>query len=309
MTDIVVSEFMDQAAIDWLKARFAVAYEPGLVDDRDRLLAAGPGARGLIVRNRTQVDQALLAAFPDLRAVGRLGVGLDNIDTGACRDRGIAVLPANGGNTVSVAEYVIAAVLILRRGAYHASDAVLAGDWPRQRLIGGEVSGATLGLVGYGAIARATAERARALGMVIAAHDPFLSAGDPAWAGATRHDSLDTLLAEADAVSLHVPLTPQTRALIDAGRLARMRPGAILVNTARGGVVDETALADALRAGRLGGAAIDVFAEEPLQAGSTLAGAPNLIATPHIAGVTRESNDRISRMTAENVAHALGAVI
>jgi (S)-sulfolactate dehydrogenase len=304
VADIVVSEFMDEAAVDWLKERFAVAYDPALVDDRDRLLAAGAGVRGLIVRNRTQVDPSLLAAFPDLCAVGRLGVGLDNIDTGACRDRGIVVLPATGGNTVSVAEYVIATVLVLRRGAFFASEAVLAGKWPRQRLIGGEASGATLGLVGYGAIARATAERARALGMAIAAYDPFLPEGDPA--GATRHDDLDGLLAASDAVSLHVPLTPETRGLIGRDRLARMRPGAVLVNTARGGVVDEAALAEALCDGRLGGAALDVFEAEPLRAGSPLAGAPNLIATPHIAGITRESNDRISWMTAENVARALG---
>jgi (S)-sulfolactate dehydrogenase len=307
VTDIIVSEFADDGAINWLKARFAVDYDPQLVDDRDRLLAAGAGVRGLIVRNRTQVDRGLLAAFPELRAVGRLGVGLDNIDTETCRARGIAVLPATGGNTVSVAEYVVAAVLMLRRGAYQATDAVLAGDWPRQRLIGGEAAGATLGLVGFGAIARATAERARALGMAIAAHDPFLPEGDPAWAGTTRHDSLDALIAEADALSLHVPLTPETRGLIGRDRLARMRPGAVLVNTARGSVVDEAALGEALRAGRLGGAALDVFETEPLPAGSPLAGAPNLIATPHIAGVTRESNDRISRMTAENVARALGA--
>jgi (S)-sulfolactate dehydrogenase len=142
--------------------------------------------------------------------------------------------------------------------------------------------------------------------MTIAAFDPFLPEGDPSWAGATRHADLDALLAASDAVSLHVPLTPETRGLIGRDRLARMRPGAVLVNTARGGVVDEAALAAALRDGRLGGAALDVFEDEPLEAGSPLAGAPNLIATPHIAGVTRESNDRISRMTAENVARALG---
>lgn len=307
MADIVISEFMDEASVKWLQARFDVAYDPSLVDDRNRLTAAGPGTRGLIVRNRTQVDQAVLAAFPDLRAVGRLGVGLDNIDVEACRSRDIAVLPATGGNTVSVAEYVLAAVLMLRRGAYHATDAVLAGDWPRQRLIGGEIAGATLGLVGFGAIARATAERARAFGMAIAAHDPFLPPDDPAWSGVTRHDTLDALLAASDAVSLHVPLTPETRALMDRSRLARMRPSAILVNTARGGIIDEAALAEALRAGRLGGAALDVFDSEPLPAGSPLADAPNLIATPHIAGVTNESNERISRMTAENVARVLEA--
>jgi (S)-sulfolactate dehydrogenase len=159
VAEVVISEFMDREAVDWLAARHAVAYEPGLVDDRAGLLAAGGAARGIIVRNRTRVDAELLAAWPALAAVGRLGVGLDNIDVAACEARGIAVMPATGGNTVSVAEYVVAAVLMLRRGAYHATEAVLAGAWPRQRLMGGEVSGAVLGLVGYGAIARATAER------------------------------------------------------------------------------------------------------------------------------------------------------
>jgi (S)-sulfolactate dehydrogenase len=257
------------------------------------------------VRNRTRVDAELLAAWPALAAVGRLGVGLDNIDVPACEARGIAVMPATGGNTVSVAEYVVAAVLMLRRGAYHATEAVLAGAWPRQRLMGGEVAGAVLGLIGYGAIARATAERARALGMTIAAYDPFLAADDPAWSVTERHGTVEGLLAAADAVSLHVPLTDATRGLIDADRIAGMKDGAVLVNTARGGIVDEAALAEALKAGRLGGAALDVFEAEPLQAGSPLEGAPNLIATPHIAGVTRESNTRISWITVENVARAL----
>jgi (S)-sulfolactate dehydrogenase len=302
---IVISEFMDPAAVEWLAARHAVRYAPELVEDRAALLAAGAGAEALIVRNRSHVDRTLIAAWPALRAVGRLGVGLDNIDVAACRERGIAVLPATGGNTVSVAEYVIAAILILRRGAFDGSDAVLSGDWPRQRMIGHEIAGATLGLVGYGAIARATAERARAMGMRIAAHDPFLPEDDAVWRGAERYATLDTLLAAADAVSLHVPLTEETRGLIDRERLARMRPGALLVNTARGGIIDESALAEALRERRLGGAALDVFAEEPLPPGSSLAGVPNLIATPHVAGVTHESNARISRMTAEAVAAIL----
>ena len=307
MPDIVISEFMDEAAVDWLRARFDVLYDPGLVDDRPRLEGLGAGLRGLIVRNRTQVDAALLAAWPGLRAVGRLGVGLDNIDTAACEARGVAVLPATGGNTVSVAEYVITAVLVLRRGAWLGSAEVLAGGWPRQRMMGLELAGARLGLVGFGAIARAVAERALALGMEVAGHDPHLAAGDPAWAGVSRCATLEALLEGSDALSLHVPLTEATRGLFDAGRIARMKPGAVLVNTARGGIVDEAALAAALVSGHLGGAALDVFAEEPLAAGSPLAEAPNLIATPHIAGVTRESNTRISWITVENVARALEA--
>jgi (S)-sulfolactate dehydrogenase len=173
--------------------------------------------------------------------------------------------------------------------------------------MGREAAGKRLGLVGYGAIARETAARARALGMTIAAYDPHLPAEHAAWRGAERA-SLDALLATSDVVSLHVPLTPETRDMLDAAALAKMKPDAILVNAARGGVVDEQALADALRAGRLGGAALDVFATEPLtaEAGAKFAGLPNLILTPHVAGVTEESNVRVSGVTAAAVRRHLG---
>jgi len=307
MPQIVIPEFMDDDAVAWLASRHDTLYDPALVEDRARLLGlgGGQGPCGLIVRNRTRVDAALLAAWPALRAVGRLGVGLDNIDTDACAARGIAVMPATGGNTVSVAEYVLGAILTLRRRALMDAPGVLSGGWPRTRAIGQEIAESTLGLVGFGAIARAVADRARVFGMKIAAYDPFLPAGDPAWTGVQRFEALDDLLAAADAVSLHVPLTDTTRGLFDDARLAAMKPGALLINTARGGVVDEPALAAALRQGRLGGAALDVFDSEPLPAGSALADVPNLIATPHIAGVTEQSNTRISWMTVRNLAAAL----
>ncbi len=306
MSDIVISEFMDEPAVDWLREQgFAVTYDPSLVDEPARLAGALAEARGLIVRNRTQVRGELLAGAPRLRAVGRLGVGLDNIDLDACKARDVAVFPATGGNTISVAEYVITAVLMLRRRAWLGSAEVLAGGWPRQRMMGLEVSGATLGLVGFGAIAQATAARARAMGMEIAAHDPFLPADHPAWKGVRNCAALPELLGAADALSLHVPLTDATRNLIDADALAAMKPDAVLINTARGGIVDERALASALNDGKLAGAALDVFADEPLPGGSALEGAPNLLATPHIAGVTVESNTRISWITVEAVAGAL----
>ncbi len=308
MADIVISEFLDEAAIrEVLKGR-DVLYDPMLVDDAPRLHAALLDARAIVVRNRTQVRGALLAAAPALRVVGRLGVGLDNIDTQACKARGIGVFPASGANDIAVAEYVIAAALILVRRAFFSSAAVAGGEWPRNALIGGEVSGRTLGLVGYGAIARLTATRARALGMEIAAHDPYLPADDSHWRG-VRNLPLQRLLAEADIVSLHTPLTPETRRMIGAAAIAEMKKSAILINAARGGVVDEEALAAALRAGRLAGAALDVFEEEPQSAasGAKFAGLQNVILTPHIAGVTEESNVRVSRVTLENVAAALGA--
>lgn len=312
MPDVVITEFMDETAIGDGLTGFDVAYDPDLVDKPDELRKLLAGARGLIVRNRTQVRTTLLDAGPGLRIVGRLGVGLDNIDQEACRARNIAVCPATGANDLSVAEYVIATAMLLLRGAYSATDDVVAGKWPRSRLMGREISGKRLGLVGYGSIARETARRAAALGMTISAYDPHLPAGHPAWSqpwGRVESQSLRDLLANTDVLSLHVPLTGETRNLIDAAALAALPPGAIVINAARGGVIEEGAVAAALKAGRLGGAALDVFDEEPLSAnrGGIFDGCPNLILTPHVAGVTAESNIRVSRVVADAVATALKA--
>ena len=305
---IVISEFMDDAAVAGLAARFDVRYDKGLVDDREALRDGLRDADALIVRNRTQVDRALLGAAPRLRVVGRLGVGLDNIDVAACAERGIDVIPATGANAQAVAEYVIAAAMLLLRNAYHATADVAAGQWPRAALSNGrELAGTTLGLIGFGGIGRLTGRLGRALGMQAIGFDPQSPVSASVWGDEdTRPRALDEVIREADVVSLHVPLTAQTRNLMDASRIATMKQGAILVNTARGGVVDEVALAAALREGRLGGAALDVFAQEPLPAGSPLAGCPNLLLTPHIAGVTRESNRRVSSLVADKVAAVLG---
>jgi (S)-sulfolactate dehydrogenase len=308
MPEIVISEFMDEAAISESFAGRDVMYDPTLVDHAQRLEAAVRDARALIVRNRTQVRGTLLEAAARLEVVGRLGVGLDNIDVAACEARGIAVYPASGANDLSVAEYVITAALMLLRRAWFATGRVVAGEWPRTALMGRELAGKRLGLVGYGAIARVTARLARDLGMSVAACDPLLPADHPGWAGAEQQ-VLPALLAGSDVLSLHVPLTDSTRNMIDASALARMKPAAILINAARGGIVDEAALGEALKAGRLGGAALDVFEREPMDAtsGARFAGVPNLILTPHIAGVTEESNVRVSAVTAQAVARHLDA--
>lgn len=308
MSDIVISEFMDQAAIDTVLRGRDVLYDPKLVDDKDRLYAALTDCRALVVRNRTQVRAPLLHAAPRLKVVGRLGVGLDNIDVDACAARKIIVRPASGANDLSVAEYVITAALLLRRRAWYATSRLAAGEWPRMELIGGELSGARLGLIGFGAIARLTAIKAAALGMTVAAFDPFLPHDHAAWVNA-RRESLEEILSGCDVVSLHTPLTPQTRHMLGADALRRMRSGAILINAARGGIVDEAALAAALSGGRLGGAALDVFETEPLTpaAAAVFIGIPNLILTPHIAGVTEESNVRVSEVTARAVTAALDA--
>ena len=304
---IIISEFMDDEAVASLASRFDVVYEKDLVDRHEALKAALATADAVIVRNRTQVNADLLAAAPQLRVVGRLGVGLDNIDTAACAARGIAVIPATGANALAVAEYVIGTAMLLLRTAYQSSAAVGEGKWPRGPLSNGrEIAGKTLGLIGFGGIGRLSAKLGRSLGMRVIAFDPQLPASSPLWgeAGALCV-TLDAVIAQADVLSLHVPLTPETRNLMGTAQLARMKPDAILINTARGGVVDEAAVAAALRAGKLGGAALDVFDTEPLPAGSPLAGCPNLLLTPHVAGVTRESNVRVSSLIADAVAAAL----
>jgi (S)-sulfolactate dehydrogenase len=307
VTKVVVPEFLPAPHLERLRQSFEVVYDPDLYADRSRLLAEIGEAAAVLIRNRTRIDQELLDAAPGLRVVGRLGVGLDNIDLDGCVGAGVTVIPAVGANAVSVAEYVIGAMLVLVRGVYDMTPSMVAGEWPRQgHAFGHELSGKTLGLVGLGSIARQVAMRAVVFGMRIVAFDPFLPDGDTAW-GTVGKVNLETLLSTSDVVSLHVPLGEGTRNLIDAAALALMRPTAVLVNTSRGGIVDETALAAALRHGSIAGAALDVFATEPLgpKPAATFAGVPNLLLTPHLAGNTEEAVDRVASMIVAAVEEAL----
>lgn len=304
---ILICEFMDERAVDRLREAHTVVYEPSLVDDAPGLLQKAAQVDALVVRNRTQVRGALLDALQRCRVVARLGVGLDNIDVAACEARGMVVIPATGANALSVAEYVIATAMLLLRGGYTSTAAVASGQWPRAALSQGrEIAGKTLGLVGFGYIGQLTARLAQAIGMQVMAHDAMMAADAPAFSqtGVSCVD-LDDLVSRADVISLHVPLVESTRGLFDAARLSCMKPGAVLINTARGGVVDEIALAAALRGGRLGGAAIDVFETEPQPAAAHWQACPNLILTPHIAGVTTESNERVSHLIADQLLKVL----
>ncbi len=307
MTKIVICEFMDETAVEWLKTKTDVLYDPQLVFDEPRFFAEIASVRGLIVRSSAQVDQRLLDAGRKLEVIGRLGVGLEKFDLPACAARGVTVVKADGANAQSVGEYVVAmTAALLRIGGYQATGAVATGAWPREAYIGREMSGKTLGVIGLGQTGRNAASRAKAMGMKVVANDPYIPADDPVWSLADRSD-LDTVLAAADVLTLHTPLTEETAHIISNNAIARMKPGAMLINAARGGVADDRAVAEALRSGHLGGAAIDVFAEEPLteDSGRLYNGLSNVILTPHIAGVTEESNERVSRMTAENVLKAL----
>ena len=304
---ILVTEFMDEAAVATLSAAQSTTYAPHLADNQSEIPALMSGVQVLVVRNRTTVNEALLGEAPDLRLVGRLGVGLDNIDLSACEVRGIEVAPVTGANTRSVAEYVVASAMVLLRGAFRANSMMTSGAWPRAACVGRETAGRVLGLIGFGTIAQKTAELAAGLSMKIVAYDPFLPADDAAWKGVQRME-LGGVLGVADVVSLHVPLNSKTRHLISAGELAQMKSGAVLVNAARGGVVDDAALAASIRSGHLGGAALDVFETEPLTAetAAIFDGLSNLVLTPHVAGVTQDSNVRVSKMIADIILDRLG---
>ncbi len=307
MARVVITEFMDERAVASLAASHDVLYDAKLVDDAARLRKEAAGADAIIVRNRTQVRGELLAALVKCRVVGRLGVGLDNIDVPGCEARGMQVIPATGANALSVAEYVIASAMLLLRGAYASSAEIAAGAWPRTALSNGrEIGGKTLGLIGFGGIGQLVARLAKALGMDVCAFDAMMDDYHPAFAElGVRCAGLDEVIKASDVISLHVPLVDSTRGLFDAARIGAMKPGAVLINTARGGIVDEVALAAALREKRLGGAAIDVFGTEPLPAAPHFQGCPNLLLTPHIAGLSAEANDRVSSLIAHRVLEAL----
>ena len=304
---IVIPEFMDQRAVAQLQAQHEVVYEPTLIDDMPRLLLLAPKADALIVRNRTQVRGELLAALTRCKVIGRLGVGLDNIDVPGCEAKGMAVIPATGANALSVAEYVITATMLLLRGAFASTAEVANGKWPRNTLGNGrETAGKVLGIIGFGSIGRTTARLAMGLGMEVIAFDAMLEADTPVFQETgVKYVGLQELILQADVITLHVPLVDATRGLFDATCIASMKPGAVLINTSRGHIVDLSAVAASLRSGHLGGAAIDVFDAEPLAASADLQDCPNLVLTPHISGVSAESNERVSFLIAEKVLKAL----
>ena len=256
-------------------------------------------ADALIVRSATRVTAALLEKAPRLRVVGRAGVGVDNIDLATATRRGVLVMSTPGGNAISVAEHTFALLLALARQIPRLDAAVHAGGWDKSSAAGTELRGKTLGLIGLGRIGGEVARRARAFEMRVLAFDPYISEPAALEAG-VELAPLDRLLGESDFVSLHTALTPDTQRLIQASTIAKMRTGARLINAARGELVDEQALADALRSGKLAGAAVDVFDREP-PAGSPLLGLPNMIATPHVAGSTAEAQEEVGTLIAQQV--------
>jgi D-3-phosphoglycerate dehydrogenase len=275
----------------------------GKAGELDKAIA---GAHALIVRSETRVTASLMARAPHLRVVARAGTGVDTIDVHAATRRGIAVMNAPGANTVSAAEHAMGLLLALVRRISDAAAAMKAGQWDRKRFEGTELRGKTMGIVGLGRIGGHVAQLARAFGMQIVGHDPYL-APERAAELHVRLLSIDALLRAADVITLHVALTDETHHLIDANRLKLMKPTAVLINTARGELVDESALADAVKEKRIGGAAIDVFSIEPLPADSPLRGLDRVILTPHLAASTAEAQERVAMEICGAVRDALVA--
>jgi D-3-phosphoglycerate dehydrogenase len=300
---ILIADPLDASGLAILRESGAHVHE-ATAEERPRLAVLAGGFDALVVRSATRVTRDLLAAGrPRLSVVGRAGIGVDNVDVKAATELGVLVVNAPTANMLSATEHTFALLLSLARSVPAADATLKGGTWDRGRFVGVELQGKTLGVVGFGRIGQRVAARARAFEMEVVAYDPFL---DPEAARRLEVEllGLDDLLARADVVTLHTPLTAESRNLLDAARLGRMKPGALLVNCGRGGVVDEAALLAALDSGRLGGAALDVFAEEP-PADYALIRHPRVVATPHIGAQTREAQERISTETARMVLAAL----
>jgi len=302
MYRILISDPINETGLEMLRASGAEVHEVTAEEKQD-LASILPGHDALVVRSGTQVTAELLAAGTDLKVVGRAGIGVDNVDVAAATERGILVVNAPTANVLSATEHTFALLLALARRVPAAHASLSGGAWERKKFVGVELQGKTLGVVGFGRIGRRVAARARAFEMKVLAYDPFL---DPAVAERldVEMGSLDEVLAGADFVTLHTPLTDETRNLVDAGKLALMKQGAMLINCGRGGVVDEAALAEALDSGHLAGAALDVFAQEPPEDYSLMAH-PKVVVTPHIGAQTHEAQTRIATQTAEMVLAAL----
>ncbi len=297
-----LAEKLAPAAADCLRAAgWEVVERTGL--QGAELAAALAGCDALLVRGATKVTADVLRAANGLKAVARAGTGLDNVDVATAKELGIQVLNAPAANTISVAELTLGLLLALERQLVPAASDLRAGKWEKAKYSGRELNGKTLGLVGFGHIGRAVAMRARAFEMDVIATDPFIGTW-PGEFGWVRETPLADMLPKVDYLSLHVPLTKDTRGLIGAAELARMKPDAVIVNCARGGIVDESALLAALTTGKLRGAALDVFATEPPGELPLLA-LPNVIATPHLGASTREAQDRAGVEAAQRVIAAL----
>ena len=297
---VLVPDNVHQRAIDMLRARDGITVAaPGKLE-RAALLDSVGAAQALIIRSGVQADAELLAAAPKLRAIARAGVGVDNVDLTAASAKGIVVMNTPGGNTISTAEYTFGLMLALARHIPQGHSSLASGRWQRKLFSGVELRGKCLGIIGLGRIGQALAARAQAFDMQVVAHDPYLP---PAIAEALAVPllPLDAVYAQADFLSLHALITDETRAMINAETIAAMKDGARIINAARGALINEADLAAALHSGKLAGAALDVYAQEPPAPDNPLLGLPTVIHTPHLAASTADAQISVAQEAAQLV--------
>jgi len=306
---VLVSDKLSETAVQIFRDRgIEVTFDPEIGKDKQRLLAEIGQYDGLAIRSASKVTAKLLDAATNLKVVGRAGIGVDNVDLPAASKKGVIVMNTPFGNMITTAEHAIAMMFAVARQIPEASASTHAGKWEKSRFMGVELTGKTLGVIGAGNIGGIVCDRALGLDMKVVAYDPFLSEERAEKLGVTKLE-LDELLARSDFVTLHVPATEQTRGMIDAAAIAKMKKGARLINCARGGLVDEPALAEALTSGHLAGAAFDVFAVEPAT-DSPLFNLPNVVCTPHLGAATTEAQENVALQIAEQMSDYLltGAV-
>ena len=302
---VLVADAISRRGIDELARddRLEIIVKTGLA--QPELIAAMPEFSAIVVRSETKVTGAVVNAAPKLRVIGRAGVGVDNVDVETATRRGVIVMNAPGGNTVSTAEHAFSLLLCAARKLSQADAMVRSGSWSRKDLQGVELYNKTLGIVGMGRIGSELSRRAIAFGMRVLAFDPYLAATRARTLQVELVDDLSDLLAAADFITLHTPLTPETHHLLNAARLAQLKRGVRIINCARGGLIDEDALAEALHSGHVAAAALDVFEKEPLPAESSLRDAPNLVLTPHLGASTAEAQESVGIEIAQSIRAAL----
>jgi D-3-phosphoglycerate dehydrogenase len=287
---VLACDGIDPAAVRLIREAGHEVTEAKGLSAKDLVIAL-KGVHGLLVRSATKVTADVLAAVPELRVVVRAGTGLDNVDQSAAEARGVVVRNTPSANTLSVAELTFAMLLALERHVAEAAADLREGRWEKTKYVGRELHGRTLGMIGFGRIGREVALRARAFGMPVLAHDPRVQIA-PAGFDWVKMTDRDSVLGDCDVLTLHVPLTDDTRHSIGAREFALMQPGAVLVNASRGGVVEETALLAALKSGRLRAVALDVFEKEPAPADHPLLRLPNVLPLPHLGAATAEAQQR-----------------
>lgn len=293
MYRILVSDKLGAAGLEMLEKAADTAYDMKTGLSKDELLAIMPEYDGLIIRSGTQADADVIAAGKKLKVVGRAGIGVDNIAIEAATKQGIVVMNTPGSNSVATAEQTMALMLAVSRHTVPAHNSLAAKEWNRAQFAGTELYGKVLGIVGFGRIGRLVAERAKAFSMTVLAHDPFVKAEDAAALGVSLV-SLDRVFSQADYLTLHTAVTPQTTKMINCPAIKKMKKGVVIINVARGKLIDEAALAEALQDGHVKAAALDVYTSEPPEADNPLIGLPNVLHTPHLGASTAEAQRNVA---------------